>query len=167
MCAEMKPRATAPAASSFGTTAGRIWFAFQGVIALALFVAPVFSHAHWNPALRSLGLVIAAFGILLLIRSYRVLGSSHSPWTTPLEGANLVRSGPYRVVRHPVYAAYILIGLGLEVMFASPVGLMVVAVECVYYDRRTREEERWLLEEYPDYADYRERVPGRLLPRVH
>jgi protein-S-isoprenylcysteine O-methyltransferase Ste14 len=104
-------------------------------------------------------------GILLLVRSYRALGHSHSPWTTPLESAKLVISGPYRIVRHPVYAAFILIGLGLEVLFASPVGLIVVAVECVYYDLRTREEERWLVNQYPEYAGYRRGVPGRLLPR--
>jgi protein-S-isoprenylcysteine O-methyltransferase Ste14 len=116
--------------------------------------------------LRNLGLVIAAVAILLLVWSYRVLGNSHSPWTMPLEGAALVTSGPYRIVRHPVYAAYVLMGLGFEVMFASSVGLIVVAVEYIYYDLRTREEERWLIKKYADYAAYRERVPGRLLPRV-
>ena len=152
-------------ASSSGTTGGRIWFAVQGMIAIALVLAPVFSRVHGSPVLRSLGLAIGVLGILLLVQSYRALGRSHSPWTTPLEGATLVISGPYRIVRHPVYAAFILVGLGLEMLFASPVGLMVVAVECVYYDLRTREEERWLVNRYPEYAGYRRRVPGRLLPR--
>src|SRR5262249_48644024 len=124
-----------------------------------------FSRVRASPVLRSLGFVIGALGIRLLFRSYRALGHSHSPWTTPLEGARLATSGPYRIVRHPVYAAFILVGLGLEVLFASPVGLIVVAVECVYYDLRTREEERWLVKHYPEYADYRRRVPGRLFPR--
>jgi protein-S-isoprenylcysteine O-methyltransferase Ste14 len=166
MPAELKSSEIPSPASSFGTRSGRVWFAIQGAIALALLVAPVFSRAHWSPVLRNLGLVIAVLAVLLLVWSYRVLGSSHSPWTTPLEGAALVISGPYRIVRHPVYAAYLLIGLGFEVMLASPVGLIVVAVGFLYYDRRTHEEERWLITKYSGYAGYRERVPGRLLPRL-
>src|SRR5262249_13583034 len=121
MSAEAKPAAPTSLASPPATTAGRIWFAIQGAIALGLLLAPVFSRTQASPVLRGLGLAIAVLGILLLVRSYRALGNSHSPWTTPLEGANIVTSGPYRTVRHPVYSAYILTGLGLEVMFASPV----------------------------------------------
>jgi protein-S-isoprenylcysteine O-methyltransferase Ste14 len=164
---DRKSSARTPLASSSGTARGRVWFAIQGAIALAILLAPVFSRALWSPVLRTLGLVVAVLAILLLVWSYRALGDSHSPWTTPLDGATLVMTGPYRIVRHPVYAAYVLFGLGLEVMFASPGGLVAVLVGYIYYELRTREEERSLIERYPAYAAYRERVPGRLVPGIH
>ena len=145
---------------------GRVWFAIQAVIALALLVTPVVSRAPWSPMVRAVGAGVFVVGLGFLVWSYRVLGGSHSPWTAPREGASLVTNGPYRIVRHPVYAAYVVIGLGLEVMLASPAGLIVAAVAYGYYHLRTREEERWLVQTYPDYATYRERVRGRLLPGI-
>src|SRR5215831_8536103 len=126
------------------TPRGKLWFTVQGIIALGLIVAPFVSRAGIHLALLIPGTALLASGIGGLLVSYRALGKSHSPWTRPLEGARLVTTGPYAVVRHPVYASYVLRGLGLELCVGSLAGLGAVVAAFVYYDLRTREEERWL-----------------------
>jgi protein-S-isoprenylcysteine O-methyltransferase Ste14 len=146
---------------------GRIWFAVQSAIALALIVAPFLSHEAIPLALLLPGVVVFVCGLFGLVVSYRVLGKSHSPWTRPIDGARLVTTGPYALVRHPVYACYILLGLGLELSFGSVLGVGVVVAAFIYYDLRTREEEKWLRAAYADFDSYRRHVRGRLIPGLY
>jgi protein-S-isoprenylcysteine O-methyltransferase Ste14 len=146
---------------------GRTWFAVQGIIALGLVGAPFFTRGNFHLGVEWLGGVLFVFGVIFLIVSYRVLGKSHSPWTRPIEGAHLVTVGPYAIVRHPVYAAFIVIALGLELALSCPVGLAFVCASFIYYDLRTREEERWLQTAYPEFNTYRKRVAGRLIPGLY
>jgi protein-S-isoprenylcysteine O-methyltransferase Ste14 len=154
-------------AEPFMKQPGRIWFAVQGVLALGLVVAPFLSRADLQLALLLPGGVLFVAGLISLIVSYRWLGSSHSAWTRPVDGAHLVTSGPYAIVRHPVYASFILLGLGLELAFGSLLGLGFVLALFVYYDLRTREEEKWLRITYPDFDSYCRQVRGRLIPGLY
>jgi protein-S-isoprenylcysteine O-methyltransferase Ste14 len=66
-----------------------------------------------------------------------------------------------------VYAAYIVIGFAIEIALGSPWGLAVAFAGFVYYDFRTREEERWLKSTYPDFDAYLHVVKGRLIPGIY
>ena len=107
------------------------------------------------------------FGLVGLIVSYRALGKNHSPWTQPIVGGHLVTTGPYALVRHPVYACYVLVGLGLELSVGSLMGVGLVVATFIYYDLRTREEEKWLWAAYADFDSYRRQVRGRLIPGLY
>src|SRR5262245_39265279 len=146
---------------------GRLWFTVQGAIALGLLVAPFFSHARIHLVLLVPGFLLFVFGVLGLIASYRALGKNHSPWTRPIVGGQLVTTGPYALVRHPVYTCYVVLGLGLELSVGSPVGVGIVVAAFIYYDQRTREEERWLVAAYADFDGYRRHVKGRLIPGLY
>jgi protein-S-isoprenylcysteine O-methyltransferase Ste14 len=147
--------------------AGHIWFAVQGVLAAALLIAPVFSHLPLAPVWRALGVVLGLGGVALIVASYRVLGESHSPWTEPAEGAALRTRGPYAVVRHPVYAGYVILGLGYGLALASPAAIVFAILCFIYYDLRTRAEDRALAQRYADFAGYRARVRSRLIPALY
>ena len=146
---------------------GKLWFAVQSILTLGLIAAPFVSNAGVHLQLLLLGGVLLISGLVCLILSYRALGKSHSPWTRPIDGAHLTMTGPYAAVRHPVYASYVLIGLGLELAVGSVPGVGVVVVTFVYYDLRTREEEKWLGKAYTEFDFYRRRVRGRLIPGVY
>jgi protein-S-isoprenylcysteine O-methyltransferase Ste14 len=75
----------------------------------------------------------------------------------------LVTRGPYAVVRHPVYAAYVLIQCGyvLQAVSVRNIAVLTVAVGCNV--GRAICEER-VLAARPGYAAYRQRVRRRLLP---
>jgi protein-S-isoprenylcysteine O-methyltransferase Ste14 len=78
----------------------------------------------------------------------------------------VVRSGVYRLVRHPMYGGGLLFALGWTILFATLPGLLCTAVLAVFLDRKSRREERWLLETIRGYADYRRSTPRRLIPFV-
>jgi len=78
----------------------------------------------------------------------------------------LVDSGPYRFVRHPMYAAFALFAPGTALLLGSYLGLFGALVLIAVVAWRAVREERLLRERLPGYADYSRRVPFRLLPGV-
>ena len=77
-------------------------------------------------ALQILGLVLLAAGIALRVWMRRAIGALYSGHVQIQAGHHLVQSGPYRYVRHPGYAAFLLMLLGLAVGFSSLIGLAVI-----------------------------------------
>lgn len=81
-------------------------------------------------------------------------------------GHHVVASGPYRFVRHPGYAAWIVAGVSLPWLLGSfwlyvPVGLLTLM-----FVVRTAVEDRVLTSELPGYVAYRARVGSKLIPGI-
>lgn len=76
----------------------------------------------------------------------------------------LVQDGPYRWVRHPMYSSVLLLAAGCSVWLASATGWVLFAALFAVLVGKASLEEQWLLQRYPDYADYRQRtkrfIPG-------
>jgi protein-S-isoprenylcysteine O-methyltransferase Ste14 len=84
----------------------------------------------------------------------------------PTADANLVMSGPYAHIRHPIYAALILFSLGLSVVQDSAPALGAVLGLAVLLDLKRRREEARLLGRFAEYADYRRRTKA-FVPLVY
>ena len=84
----------------------------------------------------------------------------------PREGGQLILTGPYRWVRHPMYSALLLCGVGAVFQSARP-GLALTALGLLYAVLRVKAgvEERAMAESHPGYADFTRRV-GRFVPRL-
>jgi len=145
---------------------GRIWFVVQFLLFCAILIAPWFRRPDWPFWVRPLGVVLLACGIVVAVRGYRTLGTSHSPWTDPVSDGRFVSSGVYSYMRHPIYAGWILATLGLELAADSPSGVAVAVALFVFFDLKSREEERWLVATYGDYPSYARRVK-RFIPFVY
>jgi protein-S-isoprenylcysteine O-methyltransferase Ste14 len=78
---------------------------------------------------------------------------------TPRQEGLLVRSGPYRWIRHPMYTAVIAWAA------ASPWALLAAAALVAVLVVKAQVEERWMLQQHPGYADYRSRT-RRFLPYI-
>jgi protein-S-isoprenylcysteine O-methyltransferase Ste14 len=78
----------------------------------------------------------------------------------------VIDSGPYAAVRHPMYFGMIVMTLGTPLALASYVALPVFALIIPTLMFRLIHEERVLRRDLPGYADYCERVRFRLVPRV-
>ncbi|MBS0472677.1 MAG: isoprenylcysteine carboxylmethyltransferase family protein [Proteobacteria bacterium] len=78
----------------------------------------------------------------------------------------VIDTGPYALVRHPMYAASALYLTGLPLMFGSWYGLIGTAAFLIGVSIRALGEERKLARELPGYAAYMTRVRWRLLPYV-
>ncbi len=74
--------------------------------------------------------------------------------------------GPYRVVRHPIYAAYFIGQAGFLFVYPTLWNLTIVALFAVAQLLRVYAEERMLMQE-PAYRDYAARVRWRLIPFVY
>ena len=93
------------------------------------------------------------------------LGRLWSSAITRKAGHHVVASGPYGIVRHPIYTGLLLAVLATAIAKATPAGLLAVALFAAGFWWKARLEEHWLAQELPegDYAAYRRRVP-MLLP---
>jgi protein-S-isoprenylcysteine O-methyltransferase Ste14 len=75
----------------------------------------------------------------------------------------LVETGPFAVVRHPIYAAGILVFAGFGLLTSIPATAATVALAALWHFK-ARVEERLLAERFPEYEDYRRRVRRRVVP---
>lgn len=105
------------------------------------------------------GMVLMIAGLGLAIWARRYLGSYWSGHNVIREDHRLVRSGPYAVVRHPIYAGLVLAMLGTAIALGEWRGLLAVPLFVVACALKIRKEERWLLQDLgEEYARYRREV---------
>lgn len=101
------------------------------------------------------GALTAVFALLTLGRSFGVVAANRGVETR----------GPYRIVRHPVYASYLVVEAGYLFENPSVWNVLVLNIVMVAQVIRILHEERTLSAD-PEYAAYRKRVPYRLVPYV-
>jgi protein-S-isoprenylcysteine O-methyltransferase Ste14 len=118
--------------------------------------------------LRWIGILIALAGFSLLQWSQNSLGRSWSDTPRMLKGQILITNGPYRVIRHPIYTAFILIlGSTLLISDNGLVGLLWIGMTVLEIVSRIRFEEGLMLEYFGDqYREYMNRT-DRLIPKLY
>lgn len=118
-----------------------------------------------EPWLRIAGFVLEAVGVAAFVTSRATLGKSFTPLPRPRDRATLRTTGIYRYVRHPVYGALLVAGVGLS-LHRSPLVLVPTAVLAGVFWLKSIREERWLCERYAGYAAYRTTTRWRFIPGV-
>ena len=117
-----------------------------GLVGLVLYVA---------------GFLLMAWAMLSLGRNYQLAGAS------PRNTDAMIKDGPYRLIRHPMYAAALGISLGLACLIQSIAFFSVFCIYVVLILLLVPFEERGLQHAYgEEYAAYRQRTP-RLFPFIH
>jgi protein-S-isoprenylcysteine O-methyltransferase Ste14 len=105
--------------------------------------------------LTGIGLFLFVLGLGFAVWARLQLGRN---WGTPMTQKfepELVTSGPYRLVRHPIYSGILVAGIG-TVVALSWLWLTVVALAGIYFVYSASVEERYLTDEFPeDYPPYR------------
>lgn len=112
----------------------------------------------------SWALVVALAGLTLALSASRSLGSALSPSPEPVPGSPMVEWGPYRWMRHPIYAGIVVFLGGVAAAFAAWWAVAVDGVLAVLFTFKARHEEERLQSTHPGYAAYMRRVRGRLVP---
>jgi protein-S-isoprenylcysteine O-methyltransferase Ste14 len=120
----------------------------------------------WPAVCRTVGPVLMLAGVAFLLAGIIALGPGLTPLPYPKDNAALVDSGPFGLVRHPMYSGGFVLGLGWALWVCSGVTLAYVLVLFVFLDLKSRREERWLAEKFPGYRDYQSRV-RRLIPFLY
>jgi len=118
--------------------------------------------------LRWAGLGIALIGFSLLQWAQGTLAISWSDTPRMMRGQTLVTNGPYHVIRHPIYAAFILI-LGSTLLISSNwlIGLCLFGMTILEIVSRISFEESLMIEFFDDqYREYMKKT-GRLFPKLN
>ncbi len=111
-----------------------------------------------------IGLVALGLGFAIWARAH--LGRNWSAFVTVKQGHELVRSGPYEWVRHPIYTGLLLAALGTAIAQGEWRGLCAVVLACAALWRKLRLEERWMREQFGEaYDRYQAEVPA-LMPSL-
>jgi protein-S-isoprenylcysteine O-methyltransferase Ste14 len=153
----------------------KLWDKFLLVIFFLVFVIwyaimPLDSHGFgWSPRfpiwLELVGALIFILGFYLLYRAMK-----ENTYAAPVikmqkeRGQTVITTGPYAIVRHPMYTGGTLLLLGGPLLLGSVYGLVAGLLLSLMLALRTLGEESMLRSELAGYEEYRERVRWRLIP---
>ena len=136
---------------------------------IALLVVPAFDHRFGWSAVPLGGVVtgdvLVAIGFYLIFRVYRE-NTFTSATIEVAENQKVISTGPYALVRHPMYASASLYLLGTPLALGSYWGLVPIAAMMPFLIWRLFDEERFLAGNLPGYTEYQKRVRNRLVPFV-
>lgn len=129
------------------------------IVALVILLVRMGAFRHHgldsDPWRAGLGLALLATGLGFAVWARVHIGRN---WGTPMtrkEEPELVTSGPYRLVRHPIYSGVLLAGIGTAVAL-SWVWLIAAGLAGVYFGYSATVEERYLVAQFPDaYPEYK------------
>jgi len=120
-----------------------------------------------SEAMRYAGLALYTVGNLLALVSLRALGKQYSGYVTLQDDHELVQTGIYGWIRHPIYLRALLVAVGLPLIFRSQLVFPFLALIVVFVAARIRQEEKLLAEQFgAEFEAYRRRT-WRLLPFVY
>jgi protein-S-isoprenylcysteine O-methyltransferase Ste14 len=136
---------------------------------VALFVLSALDHRFgWSnlpDGVAILGDIAVIAGLLGMSRVF--VENSFAAATVRVEaGQRVIDTGPYGVVRHPMYMAAILMLAGIPLALDSLWGLLIVPGGIGILALRLTAEERTLVRDLPGYAEYRLKVRWRLFPGI-
>jgi len=136
-----------------------------GAVALYLLVArgrwPVARAAVAVAALAVAGALLTAAGALLAVAVRRALGPAFSVTFGVKEGHTLVTTGPYALVRHPIYTGLVAVAVGSALVWNDAALLAVAAVLAASFVAHVRVEEALFVRHFGDrYRDYQRTTPA-------
>jgi protein-S-isoprenylcysteine O-methyltransferase Ste14 len=122
-------------------------------------------HVNFSIWLRCLGTLFAFIGVVLWIYSQAVLDKYWSPQLQVQNEHKIITSGPYRVMRHPIYTSMFIWVIGLAI-FTANIGFALIALLTIIgLILRVPKEEKMMIEHFGDeYKKYMQ-ITGSIFPR--
>lgn len=143
------------------------WVLVIAQFALLAGLAFVPQNSLWpvgTPALIGAIVLVVAGGVIALLGA-RGLGAALTATPVPKEGSQLVTTGIYSLVRHPIYTGLLVVGLGLVLLGSSVLHIVLWFALLALLAVKSRWEERMLAATHSDYAAYAA-ATGRFVPGI-
>jgi protein-S-isoprenylcysteine O-methyltransferase Ste14 len=149
--------------------AQKIIMSFTSLGFIALLVLPALDHRFgWSDlsaAVELLGDALVALGFLGVLRVFKE--NTYTSSTIELAAdQRVISTGPYALVRHPMYGAALAMLSGIPIALGSYWSLVIFIGITGAVIWRLLDEERYLAANLPGYRDYQRKVPYRLMPRI-
>jgi protein-S-isoprenylcysteine O-methyltransferase Ste14 len=112
-----------------------------------------------------LGDILVVIGLYFIFLVYKE-NTYTSATIEVAEGQKVISTGPYALVRHPMYASALLYIIGTPLALGSYWGFLALAFMVSFLIWRLFDEEKFLTKNLPGYAEYRKKVHYRLVPYV-
>ena len=126
-----------------------------------------FHPSRMPVVLQAIGLAFLIISTVLIMRVFRENSFAAAVVKVQSErGHHVISTGPYALVRHPMYTSALVFFVGSALLLGSWWGVAMSLLFAVLFAIRAGIEERTLTAGLPDYADYAARVRYRLLPGI-
>lgn len=135
-----------------------------------ILISGYFEHLSFGRSagviLRMLSVVVLAIGTIGLLTSAATLGQKITPLPAPAKKARLVNKGIYSLIRHPMYVFLTLLAVGYCLYFAAFYSLILCVFLIIYFELKTRREERYLRERFAEYSEYSQKTK-KFIPFIY
>ena len=137
-------------------------FGYDRVFSLEFLLIGVFGeqefYVFFNSYVFPASKIIMGIGILLVIYGWKQIHKARQQGTLMIEGI-------YKYIRHPQYLGFLMITLGLNVMWLTIITLVMWPILAVLYWRLAKKEDKEMEEQFSEeFLEYKRRVPG-FIPR--
>lgn len=151
---------------------GEWYFTGQGILLVLVAMGP--RTLPWLPALTGLyanvtfiiGAIFLPVGGVLATWGMISLGKNLTPLPYPKDDGVLIESGPYSIVRHPIYCGLLFASFGWGLLVHGWLTISFAMLLFVLLDIKSRREERWLIDKFSEYVTYQKRV-RKLIPFIY
>jgi len=135
------------------------------IVVVALAWPLMFIALDYTPIIPSTAAAVAQFfSVVLMFSAILVLRGNFSVFP---QYRQIVIRGPYAIIRHPLYAAYLIFDAVFACEQGSALAIMFWVVECLILAWRAEREERLLIHSASDYVAYLSNVRYRFLPLLY
>ena len=105
-----------------------------------------------------LGILIIIIAFIIMLVSIKDLGRNLSPFPRPIKNSNLVTTGIYRFIRHPMYYSLIFVSIGVFIIKLSIYYLFLTISLALIIKFKIALEEKYLMNKFKNYSVYKNEV---------
>jgi protein-S-isoprenylcysteine O-methyltransferase Ste14 len=139
---------------------GKLLVTLQFIFLFALALLP---GSQDSSRLRSvLAALLALLAVFILFRAFRDLGSALTPLPESKQGAELVTTGIYSKIRHPIYSALFMLALAAYLWKVSSGVLIAALLLTALLVYKARYEDQILREKFPESIEFQKSIPAFL-----
>jgi protein-S-isoprenylcysteine O-methyltransferase Ste14 len=150
----------------------RLGYVLLLIVAFCLLAEPVAERGWlaiqlipWTLGWGWFGCALVALGVAIAFWARWHLGANWSGTVTLKEGHELIATGPYRFIRHPIYTGILLAMLGSVLQLGQVRGFLAILIACVSFYIKAKREESFLTSEFGDRFVARVEHTGMFLPK--
>jgi len=145
----------------------RHWILIQSILLLSILFWPFKIELYLPAIVKDIGIFFLVGGFILVVVAVKALKDNLKPSPKPKVGGKLITTGLYSIVRHPAYGAILISALGLSLWIGDGARLMLLVCLFLFFDAKSRMEEKWLEKTYLVYNEYKRKVTKKFIPWLY